>query len=127
MAILNRYENFQFPQYAYREYPKWVKPNGASDDAQPVLVKNRLEEDMVHQASASEAEAITKKLNDAAQREIAAIGKSNDRDSLLEKAGNLGIVADRRWSIDTLKNAILNAEAAKELADQAAESRKEAL
>lgn len=48
MALVDRYQNFKFAPYQYREYPKWVKPlDAAGKPGEPVLVEDRDEERIV--------------------------------------------------------------------------------
>ncbi len=110
MAALNRYENMEFPTYKYRPYPRWVTPaNGIA-----VMVNDAREEKELLGATKEEATAKSAELNDTRRLEAQATANGGDRDALLEQAGELGIVADKRWGVDSLKAAIAKAESAKQ-------------
>ncbi len=109
MASLNRYENMEFPEYKYRPYPRWVTPaNGIA-----VMVNDSREEKELLGATKEEATEKSAELNATRKMEAQTLAAGGDRDSLLEQAGELGIVADRRWGADKLKEAIAKAESAK--------------
>ncbi len=106
--ILNRYENMLFPPYKYRPYPKHI----TLQDGSGVIVSDAHTErsliGMQPDAARVAAAALTE---DRRQKDLeSALG--DDKDALLVKAGDLGIVMHRNCSIQTIKDAITQAEAA---------------
>lgn len=113
--VLNRYENMEFPKHKFREYPKKIThPNGSR-----VLVKSPAEEEVLLRATDDEAVRIANQFAAENKKELDAIDNSNDRNSLVEKAHELGIAVDKRWRTDTLKELITKAETAQDLYQEA--------
>lgn len=108
--ILDRYANMHFADYKYREFPKWITPQ----NGKPVIVQNATEEKELMNVSAEDAKRITDSYEEKARQNDDAVGRSNDKDSLLDKASDLGLVLDRRMSIENIKTAIGKAQAALE-------------
>jgi hypothetical protein len=107
---VDRYVNMQFPPYRYREYPKWVK----TASGQNILIQNQQEEDAVLCATAEEGSGIARNVQERAALEDQRRRLSGDRDALIERAGDLGIVVDRRVSVQNLQKLIADAEKAQE-------------
>ncbi len=82
-----QYDNMEFPDYEFREYPKWVRPEGG--DA--VLV----------QSADEEAE-----LMDTGE---APVREEDERARLVLLAGLRDVQIDKRWSIAKITKAIADA------------------
>lgn len=82
------YANIQFPDYEYREYPKWVSrklDDGAKSD--PVLVHSE-EEERVLQGGGE------------------VVRTDELKATLIEQAKTMGVMIDKRWSPERLRAAM---------------------
>lgn len=108
VPILDRYSNMNFPDYKFREFPKYVTPQ----NGKPVIVKDAREEREIMNVCAEEAQGIADGYNEALRLKEEEASLSNDKTALLAKAGDYGLVLDRRTSIENIKIAIAKAQAA---------------
>lgn len=125
-----RYENTEWPDYEYREYPKIVYP-GAKDQSKPygangkplrgIQVNSEEEErealGLEDDGAEAETAAPTTARKNGAQRGGATVSTSargverlrteeDEKNDLIEEAETLGIQFDRSWSPARLQDAI---------------------
>lgn len=125
-----RYENAEFPDYEFREYPKMVYP-GADDPLKPYKTKGKLagkpldgvlvrDEDEERRALNLETEeqeetgATRKALPTRGGKTMPTSAKGVDRlrtddderEDLLQEAENLGLKVDKTWSLGRIQDAI---------------------
>jgi hypothetical protein len=108
----NYYPGMKFPDYRFVQFPEWVKPpNGGA----PVLVENQADKDRVlagWQDQVPETPAATVKIDAEPKALIAAmdvrpepVSADAERAELLAYAEKAGIVIDKRWGLDRLREA----------------------
>jgi hypothetical protein len=99
--------------YEFKEFPKWLYAEGKP----PVVVKDRDGEEALGEGwyptpdalPKSEDAAVASGAVDPAAEKAAEESKS----PWLVRANDVGLEVDRRWSVQTLKAKVLEAEAAK--------------
>lgn len=85
---LNRYENMEFPDYEFQEYPKAITV-GKDENGRPIqqIANNEDEE-----AALSKGEEVVR--------------EADVRENLIRVAGQRGVQIDKRWSTERIQRAL---------------------
>lgn len=85
---LNRYENMEFPDYEYQEYPMAITV-GADEAGRPIQQIAENEEERAKLETGAEV-----------------VREADVRENLIQQCTNRGIQIDKRWTTDRIQRAI---------------------
>ena len=109
MALVNRYAAFNFGDYQYREYPKWVSPVDELGNKKPqVLVEDRDEERLVMRQVKPSVKTIVETSEPSVEAPNDTI--SDSLEFLRTRADELGVKYSEFWGVIKLQNAIKKAQ-----------------